>query len=218
MLPAPHPLRPSERSLKQTLRAVGAAGVSLALIGVFALPAHATSPASSQLSSSVYAQVLSTSELAELAIPAELPAAEEQPVVVAPAAAIADGTSARSAGHVADVPAGVGAQGIVNAALAQLGVSQDCTDLVQNSLAAVGLATRRDQGGYDHGPWSLQGLGAPVTDGQWAPGDILGWPGYPHVAIYIGDGLAVHGGMGGSTVVGSATGYFGTPTYVVRPA
>lgn len=210
---------PSERSFKQSLRALGAAALSAAMVGVFALPAYATSNSASDgagLDAAVYAQVLSTSEIAELAVPAQLPSAEEQPVVVAVAAAAE--SASRSSGYVADVPAGVGAQGIVNAALAQLGVMQDCTDLVQNSLAAVGLATRRDQGGYDHGPWSLQGLGAPVTDGQWAPGDILGWPGYPHVAIYIGDGLAVHGGMGGSTVVASATGYFGTPTYVVRPA
>ncbi len=210
---------PRERSLKQSMRAVGAAAISAAMVGVFALPAYASSvPVSggTGLDAAVYAQVLSTSEIAELAVPAQLPSAEEEPVVVAVSAAAESASS--SSGYVADVPAGVGAQGIVNAALAQLGVMQDCTDLVQNSLAAVGLATRRDQGGHDHGPWSLQGMGVSVTDGQWAPGDILGWPGYPHVAIYIGDGLAVHGGMGGSTVVASATGYFGTPTYVVRPA
>lgn len=211
--------RAGRRSMKRSLRAAGAITVTAGMVGVFAMPAYATSVETLKQPSAAYAQALTTAA-AEIAVPSALPTAEEEPlpVVVAPAVESSAGSAGGSAGYAADVPAGVGAQGIVAAAYAQLGVGQDCTDLVQNSLAAVGLATRRDQGGYDHGPWSLASVGVPVTNGEWAPGDILGWPGYPHVAIYVGDGLAVHGGMGGSTVVASATGYFGTPTYVVRPA
>ena len=207
------------RSLKKPLRAVGAAVISAAMVGVFALPVYATSLDSQQSASAspAFAQALTTGSIAELSVPAHLPAAEEEPVVVVASFSGSAAPAAASSGWVADVPASSLGLSIVSVAQSELGAMQDCTDLVQNALAGVGLAERRDQGGYDHGTISLGSFGAPVTNGEWAPGDILGWPGYPHVAIYIGDGLAIHGGMGGSTVISSATGWFGTPSYVVRP-
>src|SRR5690606_1807927 len=138
----------------------------------------------------------------EIAVPDHLPSAEEKPVVITYSAP-SDSAVGITSGWVGDVAASGLGQSIVSAAYSELGVAQDCTDLVQNALAAVGLAERRDQGGYDHGTVSLSGFGYAITDGQWAPGDILGWPGYPHVAIYIGGGQAIHGGMGGSTIVSS---------------
>lgn len=105
-----------------------------------------------------------------------------------------------------DVPSGVGAQGLVAAALAQLGVQQDCTDLVQNSLAAIGLTERRENGGYDLGTgiWQYDRYGTRVDISQLAPGDILVYGNAgsgTHVAIYIGDGQAVHGGYSNNTVI-----------------
>lgn len=203
-----------KRTVKQTLRMAGAAAISITMVGVFALPVYATSSAGEvQSGEAAFAQALST-DAVSIAIPAHLPTAEEQPIVVTytPTFDAAPHTS----GWVRDIAASGLGSAIVNAAYAELGAYQDCTDLVQNALAGAGLAERRDQGGYDHGPYSLRGFGADVTNGEWAPGDILGWPGYPHVAIYIGNGLAIHGGMGGTTVVTSATGYFGSPAYVVR--
>ena len=86
-----------------------------------------------------------------------------------------------SRGYSVDIPAGAGADGIVNAAYAQLGVAQDCTDLVQNSLSAIGLVASRLNGGPDLGTsvgaWAAYGY--QVHDGAYAPGDILIWPGYP---------------------------------------
>lgn len=119
-----------------------------------------------------------------------------------------------------DIPAGSGASGIVAAAQAQLGVAQDCTDLVQNSLAAVGLTTRRDQGGYDMGVRDFTAYGATVTyvhgQTELAPGDILLWGG-AHVAVYVGNGAVVHGGWDGfTTVVAGLSTYHGLPTEVVR--
>lgn len=77
---------------------------------------------------------------------------------------------------------------IAQAALAQLGVHQDCTRLVTNSLAAAGI--------HHHGaPASYLSLG-PLTDNP-VPGDIIVYQG--HVAIYIGNGQAVHGGWNGYT-------------------
>lgn len=121
-----------------------------------------------------------------------------------------------------DVPAGKGAEGIVAAALAQVGVAQDCTDLVQNSLAAVGIATRRDQGGFDLGTgiWQYDGFGSRVSLDALAPGDILiyGNAGSgAHVAIYIGNGQAVHGGYNGSTQVAGVSSQLPL-TGAIRPA
>lgn len=106
-----------------------------------------------------------------------------------------------------DVPStGALADRIVAAAKAQVGNPQDCTDLVQNTLAAVGLTTRRDQGGYDLGTgiWQYDHFGPRVALSDIKPGDILiyGNAGTgAHVAIYIGNGQAVHGGFGGNTVI-----------------
>ena len=102
-------------------------------------------------------------------------------------------------------PAGASttAQRLVDAALSQLGTTQDCTDLVQNSLAAIGMTTRRDAGGYDYGPQGFNGFGTVVTDGSIRPGDIMERDG--HVAIFLGyqDGqpTAIHGGFNGDQTV-----------------
>lgn len=77
---------------------------------------------------------------------------------------------------------------IAQAALAQLGVAQDCTMLVTNSLKAVGI-------NFHGAPAAYLSLG-PMTDNP-VPGDIIVYQG--HVAIYIGDGKAVHGGWNGGT-------------------
>ncbi|MDO4663740.1 MAG: NlpC/P60 family protein [Erysipelotrichaceae bacterium] len=77
---------------------------------------------------------------------------------------------------------------IAEAALSQLGVNQDCTMLVTNSLKAVGIDFHSAPAGY---------LSLGETTDQPVPGDIIVYQG--HVAIYIGDGQAVHGGWNGFT-------------------
>lgn len=129
--------------------------------------------------------------------------------------------SEKPAAAAVEIPAGSGASGLVAAALAQVGISQDCTDLVQNALAAIGQTERRDAGGYDHGVNDFFRYGASVDyvhgTTALAPGDLLMWPGAPHVAVYIGGGQAVHGGWtGGTTVVAGLSTYAGLPTQVVR--
>lgn len=77
---------------------------------------------------------------------------------------------------------------IAEAAKAQIGVEQDCTMLVTNSLKAVGINF--------HG-WPIEYK----TLGEWTdspvPGDIIIYEG--HVALYIGNGRAIHGGWMGHT-------------------
>ena len=80
------------------------------------------------------------------------------------------------------------ASAIYAAAVAQLGMNQDCTMLVTNSLAAVGISF--------HGwPENYAALGDWTSNP--VPGDIIIYSG--HVAIYAGNGMAVHGGWNGYT-------------------
>ncbi|MBT2520969.1 NlpC/P60 family protein [Arthrobacter sp. ISL-28] len=85
---------------------------------------------------------------------------------------------------------------IAAAAYAQLGVSQDCTMLATNSLAAVGI--------HYHGwPAGYLSLGRTVSAAEAKPGDLAyyenGGMGLAHIAVYVGNGQAVHGGWNGGT-------------------
>jgi cell wall-associated NlpC family hydrolase len=91
---------------------------------------------------------------------------------------------------------------ILSAAYAQLGVMQDCTMLVTNSLAAVGI-------NFHDWPAGYLSLGRTVSAAEAQPGDLIyyadGGAGVAHIAVYAGNGQAVHGGYNGNqTVVFSA--------------
>lgn len=93
------------------------------------------------------------------------------------------------------VQSGVGAT-IAAAAYAQLGVEQDCTALASNSLAAAGI--------FYHGwPAGYMSLGRTVSQAEAQPGDLIyyanGGGGQAHIAVYVGNGMAVHGGWNGHT-------------------
>ena len=82
-------------------------------------------------------------------------------------------------------------QVIADAALAQLGAFQDCTMLVTNALKAVGI-------NFHGAPEQYLSLGE-LTNNP-VPGDICVYAG--HVALYVGNGQAVHGGwLGNQTVL-----------------
>ena len=225
---------PNSAKVKKIARVSGAAIFTFAMFGTLALPAYAMNEPQAQV-----AEVAASQSIKVTAGPAltpiddiplevdssvadqerrerEIAEAEKKAQKRAEGGAAAEGTA-----KTVDVPAGVGADGLVSAALAQVGVYQDCTDLVQNSLAAIGLTERRDQGGYDHGVSDFFRYGPSIDyvhgTTELAPGDLLMWPGAPHVAIYIGGGQAVHGGWtGGTTVVAGLSTYAGLPTQIVR--
>ncbi|WP_247048428.1 NlpC/P60 family protein [Arthrobacter rhizosphaerae] len=116
----------------------------------------------------------------------------------APAAPVAANASVAAAVSAPAAPAassGLGAS-IAAAAYAQLGVAQDCTMLATNSLAAVGI-------NYHGWPAGYLSLGRTVSAAEAQPGDLAyyenGGMGMAHIAVYVGNGQAVHGGWNGGT-------------------
>jgi len=100
-----------------------------------------------------------------------------------------------TAGALAPVGIGSGAT-VAAAAYAQIGVAQDCTALATNALAAAGI--------HFHGwPAGYLSLGRTVSAAEAQPGDLAyyqnGGVGMPHIAVYVGNGMAVHGGWNGGT-------------------
>lgn len=118
-----------------------------------------------------------------------VPAPAPKPVVPAPKPVVPTLPSSKAAG-------------IAAAARAQLGRIQDCTRLASNALAAVGINFHGWPAGY-------LGLGRQVSAAEAIPGDLAyyqnGGAGVAHIAVYVGNGQAVHGGWNGNqTVVFSA--------------
>ena len=91
---------------------------------------------------------------------------------------------------------------IYQAALSQVGTIQDCTMLVTNALKSVGI-------NYHDWPAGYMSLGTIVSASEAQPGDLIyyanGGMGLAHIAVYAGNGQAIHGGwLGNQTVVNSA--------------
>lgn len=107
----------------------------------------------------------------------------------------------------APVPAPIVGHGdLASAALAQLGIQQDCTRMVENALASIG----RPVG--DLAPSGFLGVGT-IVGGPPQSGDILVYGG--HVAIALGPDSAVHGGFnGGTTAIGPVDVGQGAPIVV----
>lgn len=118
--------------------------------------------------------------------------AKETPAAQSSSSSSSRSSSSRS--YAGSSSSGYSANGntVLSAAYSQLGVGQDCTSLVSNSLAAAGI--------YFHGwPQQYASLGSWTSNP--VPGDIVIYD--THVAIYAGGGTAVHGGWnGGTTGVG----------------
>lgn len=131
------------------------------------------------------------------------------------------GSSNRSSSYGSSPVYGSGKGATIAAtARSMVGSSMDCVALVSRALAGAGI-------GFSGWPEQFFALGPVVSGGIPCaqPGDILiyqhtnganGGAHYDHVAVYIGGGMAVHGGWLGSGVV-VASAYGGSGISVVRP-
>ena len=118
-------------------------------------------------------------------------------------------TPAKTASHVS--ASGKGGA-ILGAAEAQVGEYQDCTALVSDSLAAVGI-------NFHGWPADYKSLGHSVSAADAQAGDIAyyanGGAGMAHVAIYAGNGQAIHGGWNGNQTVKTSA-YVGSGPEFIR--
>ncbi|UKA56721.1 C40 family peptidase (plasmid) [Arthrobacter sp. FW305-BF8] len=156
--------------------------------------------------------------------PEAAPAVEPQAAAVEPAAAPVQvqpaaaaqapaqpvvSVQAKAAPAPAPAAAGVNAA-MVSAAYAQLGITQDCTAMVEKALGAAGIPVG------DLAPMQFMNYGSVVGTPQ--PGDMVVQPG--HVGIYVGGGKVLSGGMNGvnETIVHPLSWLTATgPVTFVRP-
>lgn len=101
---------------------------------------------------------------------------------------------------------------MVKSALGQRGQNQDCTRLVERALRSGGV--RAGDLGTQVGDYTKIG-GKKVGYSSRKAGDLLLWPGQ-HVALYTGNGKAVHGGYGGGNTVLAAAQHNGQRPVVLR--
>lgn len=130
----------------------------------------------------------------------EAPVVKAPPVAEAPIAApapapVAAPAPAKITVQAAPAPAKApaAAAGSVNASMlssayAQLGITQDCTAMVEKALGASGIPVG------DLAPMQFMNYGNVVSTPQ--PGDMVVQSG--HVGIFVGDGKVLSGGMNGS--------------------
>lgn len=136
-------------------------------------------------------------------------AAQAKNLVNTGAAAYGAQASTASA-NASSVPVSGKRAAILAAARAQIGVAQDCTMLVTNSLKAVGI-------NFHDWPAGYLSLGPVTTNPQ--PGDLIyyaqGSPGGPaHVAVFSGNGKAIHGGFNGNSTVEFSVNVGSGPVYI----
>lgn len=142
---------------------------------------------------------------APVATPAVAKAEEKAvatPAVATAAPTVTAKTQAPAAAATTQVASSNKGAAIYQAALAQLGTFQDCTLLVTNALKAVGI-------NFHDWPAGYMSLGTVVPASQAQPGDLVyyanGGTGLAHIAVYAGNGQAVHGGwLGNQTVLNTA--------------
>ena len=142
---------------------------------------------------------------APVATPAVAKAEEKvvaTPAVATAAPTVTAKTQAPAAAATTQVASSNKGAAIYQAALAQLGTFQDCTMLVTNALKAVGI-------NFHDWPAGYMSLGTVVPASQAQPGDLIyyanGGTGLAHIAVYAGNGQAVHGGwLGNQTALNTA--------------
>jgi hypothetical protein len=122
----------------------------------------------------------------------------------------APASTAPASANASSVPVSGKRAAILAAARAQIGVAQDCTMLVTNSLKAVGI-------NFHDWPAGYLTLGPVTTNPQ--PGDLIyyanGGSGMAHIAV-VSDkpGMAIHGGFNGNSTVEFSANVGSGPVYI----
>ena len=161
-----------------------------------------TAPAKTEVKEAPKAEVKKEAPVATPAVAKVEEKAVVTPVVATAAPTVTAKTQAPAAVATTQVASSNKGAAIYQAALAQLGTFQDCTLLVTNALKAVGI-------NFHDWPAGYMSLGTVVPASQAQPGDLVyyanGGLGAAHIAVYAGNGQAVHGGwLGNQTALNSA--------------
>lgn len=122
----------------------------------------------------------------------------------------------------------IDAQGspVLQAALNYVGADMACDELATMALVKGGYLTGtpekifRQGNYYNIGVYQMPAIGTYISEGEAVPGDLIlyddGGVGSMHVAVYAGNGKAVHGGFNNKVVINSV--YIGTgPKYFRVP-
>ena len=164
--------------------------------------AATTAPATQTKAAAPVAPATQTKAVTTTAPKTETKAAAQTPAPAAQTKAATPAPAAQTKPAATTTPSGSKNAAIYQAALAQVGRYQDCTMLVTNALKSVGI-------NYHDWPAGYMKLGTQVSASQAQAGDLVyyanGGTGLAHIAVYAGNGQAVHGGwLGNQTVVNTA--------------
>ena len=162
--------------------------LSIGLVGTFSLPAYASPIAPSEMTER-YGSIQQIATDISVAAPLTMERIEGTTEVE---------VSYNTSTITSSAPPSYSGGGLLAAARSQIGWNQDCTALVENALRMLGYNVG------DAGPMGFAAYGVVIDPSQAQPGDIMMRGG--HVAIYAGNGVAVHGGFNGSTVETSIDG------------
>ena len=143
--------------------------------------------------------------------PAATPAPAAKPAPAATPAPAANPAATPAPAATTQVASSNKGAAIYQAAMAQLGRIQDCTMLVTNSLKAVGI-------NFHDWPAGYMSLGTVVPASQAQPGDLVyyanGGLGFAHIAVYAGNGQAIHGGWNGNQTVVNSVNVGSGPVFI----
>ena len=165
-------------------------------------PVQTVAPAKTETKEAPKAEVKKEAPVATPAVAKAEEKAVAAPAVATAAPTVTAKTQAPAAAATTQVASSNKGAAIYQAALAQLGTFQDCTMLVTNALKAVGI-------NFHDWPAGYMSLGTVVPASQAQPGDLIyyanGGTGLAHIAVYAGNGQAVHGGwLGNQTALNTA--------------
>lgn len=168
----------------------------------------ATTVAKASITQTTSAQTVVKVEQPVKPAAAPAPKAEEKPATAPAVPAVTKTAAPAATTQVASSNKGAA---IYQAAMAQLGRIQDCTMLVTNSLKAVGI-------NFHDWPAGYMSLGTVVPASQAQPGDLVyyanGGLGFAHIAVYAGNGQAIHGGWNGNQTVVNSVNVGSGPVFI----